>query len=167
MAACTLTSSILLASTEADLLAHVAKCHKNELMRIYRLGLVCRCEWSDDEGYGLRTASCIDGEIKVGFAKCTHTDEGTLPLAVCVVLLARLWPKDYAEPALDEKASDAVTRQACYAARMRRMKRRRSLWHPGDKQKSDIDGTAMIEGIAVSRSRNGSLVEHGVQTIRN
>lgn len=167
MAGCSpLTSSEFLSMSEPSLLAYISTCPKGELMRIYRLGLVCRCEWSEKYGYGLHKASCVDGEIKMGFEKCEHTEKGTLPLDVCAALLAKLWPKDYAEPALDEQATNAVTREDCFAARVKRVRRRRSLWHPKDKQKSDIDGTAIIEGIAVSTLRNGFLIEHGVTTIR-
>lgn len=156
------SAAILLGMPEAALLRYLNSAPRRALVEIYRLGLVCRCSWFKGHGYGLRSAGCDADGVPVGrIIPCPHMDRPTLPASACSVVLARLWPKDYADPPSDQ-ASGAASYRECLRLRIDRARRRRSLWHPGDAQKSGLDGLASALGIRVARERNGDIAEVGL-----
>ena len=160
-----LAVSSLLALPLAALLNHVQTCSRKELLRLYRLGLVCRCEWFDDFGYGLRSSHCENGVPIPGFAPCCHQPESTLPDQVCGVVLARLWPRQYAEP-LTDAPSAAASKEARYSLLLSRARRGRRLHHADDAQQAGIDGTPFESGITMKKNRNGSVQSLGIVDLR-
>lgn len=166
-----LPASVLLSMPERDLLALVKSARRPKLLQIYRAGVVCRCEppgidpakWGE---LGTRVVNCgPDGVPVASFVPCQHTPRNTLPPVVQALVLARLWPADYREPPLDRRPSGAVTYAERLALLVRRARRHRALWHPDDAQQPDGDGLADMFGIRVERTRNGEIVEMGVERL--
>lgn len=176
----------LLATPEVDLLAFVAKASRAELIDVYRLGLVCRCEplckkydLGSNDGrkyfkkichcdppcllFGLRSAHLAeDGTPKIGFVPCPHLPAFLLPGNVQHAILCKLWPRQYADLPLDSAPSNAITRQERFRVLVNRARRRKRLFHPDDARQIESDGLPDSVGVKIARARNGDLIEVGV-----
>ena len=153
-------AATLLAMPERELLAYVRTTRRANVVKIYRLGLVCHCHWVDGLGYGKRKASCGDDGVPVpGFIPCDHIGKPTLPLSVCAVVLERIFGAEYREPPLSREISQSIAR----ADRVETMRLRAmtgcALWHPADAKQPDRLGT-----LAVS-SPNGKVSDGATVTL--
>ena len=160
--------SALLAMDPGELVRHLQTCRLRELKSIERLGLVCRCEpfrevyrrWPAARRRQLAKRLGVSQSKAFGracgrqFVLCHHADGPTLPPEAAAVLLARLWPAEYAEPPLDRSASGAATPGECLSSRLKRAGAGVRLWHPGDAQQSGREALPDEVGIAVSGMRS-------------
>ncbi len=148
-----LDAATLLSTPESVLYEFVRTTRRANVVKIYRLGLVCRCEWVDDLGYGLRKAGCdADGVPVPGFEPCTHLDKPMLPACVAGVILGRLFKSRYREPPAAEPSSAASKEQRITLMQIR-ASAGKSIWHPADVLQPDHLGT-------LARPRpNGEVIE--------
>ena len=124
-----------LGMSEQDLVELVVSASRQRLLRLVRLGLVCRCDWFPKLGFGVAS----DGVHP--FAACTHSAETTFSVRVQGLILAKLYPRLYRQPPLDDPSATAITYTQRLALMMDRRRRGKSLFHDLDAQQPGVDGT--------------------------